>query len=104
MYYPYLVVQAFHESERHFIIWMAITYDAVPVSLNHGGKLFKGLEALPLQPGLPVLKELPGPDRVVIVPQLAKGLFETIGSIEPFISLQQKAQRTAAFQVKVGFV
>ena len=104
MYYPYLVVQAFHESERHFIIWMAITYDAVPVSLNHGSKLFKGLEALPLQPGLPVLKELPGPRRVVIVPQLAKRLFEHISSVEPFIGFQQKAQRAAALQVKIGFV
>jgi len=56
---------------------MAIAYDAVPVPLNHGGKLFKGLEALPLQPGLPVLKELPGSGRVVIVPQLAKGLFNS---------------------------
>ncbi len=65
---PYLVIEAFHETERHFVFGLAVDSDAIPVTLNHGSKFFKGLQPLPFQLGLPVLEELSAPGRVVVVP------------------------------------
>ena len=37
-----LVVQALDESQGHLVVGMAIGHDAVPMSLDHGGKFFVG--------------------------------------------------------------
>ena len=42
-----LVVQPFHEAERDFVVGVAVAHKAIPVPLDHGGKVLKGLEALP---------------------------------------------------------
>ena len=39
--------------------------------------------------GLPVLKELPTPCRVVVVPEQAESLFEQVRLVQPFVRLQQ---------------
>ena len=78
-----LVVQTFYESQRHFILRLAIGGDAVPVTVDHRGELLVGLEALPLERGAPVLKEAPSPTLPLVVPQLPELLLEDIGRVQP---------------------
>ena len=40
---PDLVVEAFHESEGDLVIGVAIGGDAIPMALDHGGEILKGL-------------------------------------------------------------
>src|SRR5690349_11348402 len=75
---PNLIVQPFHESQGNLIVGMTICSDAVPMSVHQFGKLFVGLEALPLQRGSPIFKETPCPAFPLIVPQLAESLLEQI--------------------------
>src|SRR3989442_721462 len=48
-----LVVQPFHETERDFVLRLAVSSDSIPMSIDHLSKLLIGFEALPLQAGAP---------------------------------------------------
>src|SRR5437773_7536575 len=80
---------------------MTIRCNPFPMVINHLGKLLVGLQALPLQGSSPVLKEVPCPAFFLIVPQLAKGLFEQVSRLQPFIGLEQFLEGAAAVQGEV---
>src|ERR1019366_1298010 len=87
-----LVVQAFDEAEGDFVLRLAVCGDAVPVSLDHVGEVFVGLESLPLQLRAPVVEELACPGLAVVIPQLGKGLLEHIGGVQALVGSQQEPQ------------
>src|ERR1035438_365521 len=90
--YADLVVQAFHEAKGDFVFWFAVGGDTVPVPLDHGGKLFEGLQTLPFQLRAPALEELSCPGLAVVVPELAKGFLEHIGGIEALVGSEQELE------------
>ncbi len=55
--------------------------------VHQSGELFEGLQPLPFELGLPVLKDTPC--RVVVVPEQAESLFEQVRLVQPFVRLQQ---------------
>ncbi len=52
-----LVVQAFDEAQGDFIFGFAVGGNAVPVSLDQGGELLIGFQALPLELRAPVFSK-----------------------------------------------
>src|SRR5207248_11708783 len=65
-----LVVEPFNESQRHFVLWPAVSGNSIAVTLNHRGNFLKALKLLPFDRGHPVLKEARSPTLVLIAPQL----------------------------------
>ena len=96
------VVKPLHEAEGDLVVGMAVADDAVPVPCDHFSEVLEGLKSAPAQVCFPVVEEFPSPGRVLVVPQLAKGLLEQVRLIEPAIGLEQEAQGTASLQVEVG--
>jgi hypothetical protein len=56
----YLAVQPPDQAERHLVLRLAVSRNAVPVSLDHFGKPLVWLQTLPLQARAPVLNILNG--------------------------------------------
>ena len=83
------VVQAFDESERDLVLRFAIGGDAIPVAINQVDETLVGFEALPVEAGSPIVEEAPRPCLALVIPQLAKGLFEDIGRVETPIGGEQ---------------
>src|SRR3972149_9550671 len=71
-----LVVEALDEAERDLVVRVAVRGDAVPMTVDHLGKLLIRREPLPFQRPAPVLEEAPRPPLALVAPELAKGLFE----------------------------
>lgn len=90
-----LVVQAFDEPERDFVLGLTIRGDPIPVTVNHFSELLQGFESLPAQLTAPVIKELACPSGAVIVPELAEGLFQHLGGVEALIGRQEFLQSLA---------
>src|SRR5260370_19070228 len=67
-----LVVQPLDEPERDLVLRAAVGGDALPVLLNHRGKLLIGPYALPLDLRPPLLEQAPRPALPAAVPQLPK--------------------------------
>src|SRR5450432_1641604 len=63
-----LVVQTFHKTQRDFVLRFAVGGDPLPVALDHASELLIRRQPLPLQRGLPVLKELSRPALRLVVP------------------------------------
>jgi hypothetical protein len=84
-----LVVQPLDEPQRHLVLLAAVGCNPVPVALDHGGELLVGLEPLPLQRRFPVLEKASRPALALVVPQLAEGLLEHVGRVEPLVGGQQ---------------
>ena len=87
-----LVVQAFDEAERDFVLWLAVGGDAVPVSLDHVGEVLVGFQALPFQLRPPVLEELPRPSLAVVIPELGEGLLQYVGGVQALVGRQQELE------------
>jgi hypothetical protein len=96
-----LVVEPFNEAERHFVLGLAVSSDALPMTINHVGELLVRFEALPLEAGAPVLEEASCPAFFLIAPQLAEGFLQEIRRIEPLVRGQQGLQGLAAIEVQV---
>src|SRR5678810_1002919 len=77
--HPNLVVEPLDKSQRHFVLWPAVSGNAIPMPLDHLGKFLIGPKTLPFERRLPVVKKAPGPTFALIAPQLPKGLLEQIG-------------------------
>src|SRR5712691_2317297 len=90
------VVEPLDESEADLVLGVAVGDDPVPVALDHRRELLVGLEPLPLQALLPPLEEGAGPAWGVVAPELAEGLFEQVGGVEPLVGLEQLAQTRSA--------
>src|SRR4051812_21497651 len=71
------------------------------MTIDHLGELLIGLEPLPLEADTPVLEEPPSPTLAFIAPQLAKGLLENVGRVEPLVGRQQCLQRFLAVEREV---
>ena len=65
------------------------------------GELLVGLEALPLERGAPVVEEAPRPAFALVAPELAEGLLEQVGRVQPLVGGEQHLQRLAALQREV---
>src|SRR5215216_6437531 len=92
---PDLIVEAFNEPEGDLVLGVTIRGNPVPMALNHLGKFLVGFQALPLQGSPPVLKEAAGPAFFLVVPQLAEGLLEEVGSRQPLVGAEQGLEGTA---------
>src|SRR5215470_14414551 len=75
-----LVIQPLDESQGHLVFRLAVSSNAVPMIVDHLGKLLIALQSLPFEACPPVLKELPRPSFVVVIPKLSEGLFQHIPS------------------------
>src|SRR2546422_11301203 len=96
-----LVVQALDDAERHLVLRVAVGGDAVPVPRDHCGKLLVGAEPLPLQSGAPVVEEAPGPALPLVLPELAEGLLEDVGGVEPLVRGEQRLESAPAVEREV---
>src|SRR5262249_5691477 len=59
--HPDLGVEALDEAQADLVLRPAVSRNAVPMPIDHLGKLLVRLQALPLEAGLPILEELPRP-------------------------------------------
>src|SRR4029077_2466786 len=84
-----LVVQALDKTQGDFVLFMAISLDAVPVALDQSGKLFKGFEPLPFESVSPVAEEASRPEWQSVFPKLVEGFFEKVSGVYPFVGLEQ---------------
>ncbi len=87
-----LVVDAFHETQRHLVLRAAIGLDPVPVRCHHAGEALEGLQTLPAQRGTPLVEETPGPAGAPVVPELIEGLLEEVRLVQPAVGLEQQRQ------------
>src|SRR3989454_12788840 len=90
------VVEPLDQAEADLVLRVAVGDDPVPVPLDHRGELLVGLEPLPLQALLPALEEGAGPAWGLVAPELAEGLLEQVGDVEPRVGLEQLAQGRSA--------
>ena len=99
-----LGVESLHETERDFVVGMAVTGDAIPMAFDHGGEILKGLESAPAQLGFPVVEKFSSPCGVLVVPQLPERFFEQIGLLDTPVGLEEEPERSSAFQIEIGMV
>jgi len=64
------VVEPLDEAQRDFVLRFAVGGDAIPMTVNHVGELFVGLQSLPLERCAPVFEEAPRPALVLVAPEL----------------------------------
>ena len=69
-----LVVESFHEAQRHFVFRLAVSSDTIPMGVDHLSEILVRLQALPLELIAPVLEEFPRPGFPVVVPELTSAL------------------------------
>src|SRR3989442_2647943 len=86
------VFEPLDQAEADLVLWVAVGDDPVPVPLDHRCEVLVGLEPLPLQALLPPLEEGAGPAWGLVAPELAEGLLEQVGGVEPLVGLEQLAQ------------
>ena len=98
---PYLIVESFHESQRHLILRLAMGHNPIPVPVYHVGELLIRCQTLPLQGGPPVLEEFAGPGGMCVIPQLSEGFLEYIGRVESPVGRQQKPETSAAIGLEM---
>jgi len=96
-----LVVESLDEAERDLVLGFAVGGDAVPMAVDHVGEALVWLEALPLEAGTPVVEEAAGPALAAIVPELAEGLLEQVGGVEPLVGGEQQGKRALAVEAEV---
>jgi len=99
-----LVVETLHESERDFVVGMAVTDNAVPVVFDHVGEFLKGRQSAPSQLRFPVVEKFQGTSRIFVIPELPEGFFEQIGLLDPPVGLEEKPQSPAPIQIEVGAI
>jgi hypothetical protein len=80
-------VETLHKTQRHFVPGLAVSRDPVPMTVNHAGKFLLGLQTLPFERLLPVLKEAPRPRLALAVPQLTEGFLEQTGDVQTLVGL-----------------
>jgi len=98
---PNLVVQSFHEAQRHLVVKLTVGCDSVPVANNHQSEVFVRSEPLPLQSGSPVLHESSRLTFFLVVPQLMERFLQHVGRVEPLVGFEQPLQRPAAVERQV---
>src|SRR5208282_4030304 len=92
---------AFDEAERDFVFWFAVGGDTVPVAIDHVGEALVGFEALPFEAGAPVVEEAPRPALAPVIPELAEGLLQDVGGVQPLVGAQQELKRALALQGEI---
>src|SRR3990170_3712906 len=97
----YGVVQSLDATQRDFVLGLAIGSDTVPMTFDHGREFLEGFKPLPAQTALPVLEEASCPTFAFVVPELAEGLLEQIGGVEPLVGREQGLERLPAIEVQV---
>jgi hypothetical protein len=71
------------------------------MAINHVSELLVGFQPLPFERCAPVLEEASRPTLMLVTPELAKGLLEQVGSVQPLVGSQQSLQCLSAFQREV---
>ena len=87
--------------KRDLVVRLAEGGDAVPVTLDHVGKAFVGLQPLPFEASAPVVEEALRPALALVAPELAKALLEEVGGVEPLVGGQQQLERAPPLQAEV---
>ena len=87
-----VVVQAFHEAQRHLVLWLAVRRNTIPVRLDQFREVLERRQPLPSQRGAPVLEELPRPGFAPVRPQLRELLLEHLGRVESVVRREQRRQ------------
>ena len=95
------VVEALDEPERNLVPGLAVSGDTLPMALDHFRELLVGLQALPLEAGLPILEELAHPGFALVIPELPEGFLEQVGGIESLVFCQQGRQGLTAISGQV---
>ncbi len=96
-----LVVHAFDETERYLVLRLAIGGDPIPMPIDHLSEFLVGFAALPLQACAPVLEETPCPALALVAPELAEGLLEQVGRVQPLVGRQQRPEGLSALPGEV---
>ena len=89
---PTLVVESLDEAKRDLVLGLAVSGDAIPMTIDQLGELLVGFEPPPFQARAPVLEEAPGPALALVVPELAEGLLEHVGGVQPLVRREQDLQ------------
>ena len=71
------------------------------MALDHRRERLIGREPLPLEALFPACEEGAGSALGLVVPELAKGLFEEVGGVQPLVSLEQFGEGPAAVEGEV---
>lgn len=96
-----LVLQSLDVRRRDLVARISVGGDAVPVPIDHAGKILVGLETLPFHLCPPALEELPGPCLTAMVPYLPEGIVQQIGCVELFARSDQSFEILARRAFKV---
>jgi len=80
---------------------VTVRRDTVPVTVDHGRELLVGHEPLPLEALLPAREEGAGSVLGLVVPELAKGLFEQVRGVQSRVGFQQLRKSTTAVEGEV---
>lgn len=96
-----LVVQALNKGERDLVSWLSVRGDAVPMLIDHLGKLLVRFPALPLQARMLVLEESTRSTLPVVVPQLPETFLEEEGDVDALVGREQRLQRTLALKGEI---
>ena len=71
------------------------------MAVDHRRELLVGREPLPLEALCPPREEGAGSALGLVVPELAKGLFEQVGGVQPLVSLEQFGEGPAAVEGEI---
>lgn len=71
------------------------------MALDHRRELLVGGEPLPLEALCPPLEESAGSALGLVAPELAKGLFEQVGGVQPRVGLEQFGQGAATVEGEI---
>jgi hypothetical protein len=83
-----LVVDAFNQTETHFVLGIAVGGNTLPMGFNQLGELPVRFQTLPFQAVFPAFEKSPGTAFATVVPQLGEGLLENLRSVQAPVRLE----------------
>ena len=94
---PNLVVEPLDEAQRDLVLGLAVRGDTIPMPIDQRDELLVGFEPLPFQARAPVLEEASRPALALVVPELAEGLLEQVGGVQPLVRREKDLQALPRF-------
>lgn len=97
------VVQALDDAAGKQFLSSKVIENEFAVFAQRTGDLFHGLDAGPHDLAAPMVEELPGPPRGVVIPELLKGFLEKVGANGLQVITEQIAKPEALFGFQILF-